>query len=207
MSWQEKHEEESYMLNVVYAIDFLFLVDIIIIFNSSYFDEDYETVTDRKLIAKKYLKGWFAIDFFAIFPFDFFTQGHSHTSEYSDFIRVARIGRMYKLLKLARLLRILKILKERSKILRYLREFLQIGIGFERVTIFLCSFLMLCHIITCLWVFATQFVAEEELSWIVGGDFGELDTADRYLVSLYFTITTITTVGYGDISATNATER
>ena len=100
----------------------MFLIDIIVIFNSSYYDEDYTIITDRKLIAKQYLKGWFTIDFFAIFPFDLFFQNNS--SEYTDFIRVARIGRMYKLVKLARLLRILKILKDRSKLLKYIREFL-----------------------------------------------------------------------------------
>ena len=61
--------------------------------------------------------------------------------------------------------------------------------------------------VTCFWVFATQFVADKDLNWLLGGEFNQKDTAEQYLVSLYFTITTITTVGYGDISATNSTER
>lgn len=74
---EEKLKEFDRWIYLVYSIDMLFLIDIIIIFNSSYYDEDYETVTDRKLIAKQYLKGWFAIDFFAIFPFNLFFQGNS----------------------------------------------------------------------------------------------------------------------------------
>ena len=66
---------------------------------------------------------------------------------------------------------------------------------------------MVNHIITCLWVFASQFVSKVDESWITSGGYGNLGSGDLYLVSLYFTITTITTVGYGDISATNSTER
>lgn len=35
----------------------------------------------------------------------------------------------------------------------------------------------------------------------------EMNTGGRYLTSMYWTITTITTVGYGDLSATNNIER
>ena len=34
-----------------------------------------------------------------------------------------------------------------------------------------------------------------------------MDVNERYWISVYFTITTITTVGYGDISGSNMTER
>ena len=44
-------------------------------------------------------------------------------------------------------------------------------------------------------------------TWITSGDYVDLSPSDQYLVSLYFVITSITTVGYGDISATNPTER
>ena len=71
----------------------------------------------------------------------------------NDLLRVAKIGKLYKLVKLTKLLRILKIAKEKSKILKYIRQFMRIGVGFERLFIFIMSTLMFCHIITCLWVF------------------------------------------------------
>lgn len=52
------------------SVDVMFLIDIIIIFNSAYYDEDFNLIQDRKLIAISYLKSWFPIDFFAIIPFD-----------------------------------------------------------------------------------------------------------------------------------------
>jgi len=53
-----------------YTIDICFLIDIIIIFNSAFYDGEFIVVEDRKIIAKEYLRGWFLIDLLAIIPFD-----------------------------------------------------------------------------------------------------------------------------------------
>jgi hypothetical protein len=40
----------------MYIIDFLFLLDMLIIFNTAYFNEDYKIIEDRKIIAISYIK-------------------------------------------------------------------------------------------------------------------------------------------------------
>jgi len=45
------------------------------------------------------------------------------------------------------------------------------------------------------------------MNWIHAGEFMDISKMDLYLTSFYFTITTMTTVGYGDISGTNTGER
>lgn len=57
------------------AIDICFLLDIIIMFNKTLFDENYSLIINRKIIAVKYLQGWFFIDLVAIIPFDIFFGG------------------------------------------------------------------------------------------------------------------------------------
>ena len=44
-------------------------------------------------------------------------------------------------------------------------------------------------------------------NWIQKWDFDIEEMGEMYTIGLYWTITTITTVGYGDISATNTSER
>jgi len=56
--------------DIDYVIDTLFLIDIIIIFNTAYYNDDSEIIDDRKLIASTYIKGWFTIDLLAIIPYD-----------------------------------------------------------------------------------------------------------------------------------------
>jgi hypothetical protein len=143
-------------------IDLFFLFDIIFSFMTAYTDEDFITIDDRKTITIGYLKGWFLVDVMAIIPFELFLGG----SGMNDVVRLARIGRLYKLIKLTKLLRIFKIVKERSKFLKYVQDMLQLGYGFERLIFFIIVFLLMCHIVSCLWVFQATFSDEFEGTWM-----------------------------------------
>jgi hypothetical protein len=146
------------------VIDTLFLIDIICSFFQSYYDEDFGIIEDRWEIAKSYLYSWFLVDVLAIFPFEQVLTSANSGANLNDMVRVARIGRMYKLIKLTKLLRILKIVKERSKLVKYVNEILKVGAGFERLFFFVLMFLMVCHIVSCLWVFFGRLDAEG--SWL-----------------------------------------
>lgn len=53
-----------------FVIDILFLIDIIVIFNTAFYDDDVEVIDNRKAIAVAYIQGWFMVDVLAIIPFD-----------------------------------------------------------------------------------------------------------------------------------------
>jgi voltage-gated potassium channel Kch len=63
-------------------------------------------------------------------------------------------------------------------------------------------FFILIHIFACFWVIIANFTADENVqTWLdqdprIQGHGHDV----AYLVSVYFTVTTITTVGYGDVS-------
>ena len=73
----------------------------------------------------------------------------------------------------------------------------------------------------CFWIFTSElsidsvvdengnFVTPDETqtNWIYTNGFENQEIAELYTTAFYFTVTTITTVGYGDISGTNTTER
>jgi hypothetical protein len=90
-------------------------------------------------------------------------------------------------------------------LLKYLTDLLNIGMGFERLIFFSAIFMVLCHVLCCVWVIAAEMRDEDEESWL--DRFDDTSAKSKYISSIYFTITTITTVGYGDISGQNSKER
>lgn len=123
-----------------------------------------------------YLKGWFLIDFIAIIPFDMFLG----VSGYNGLTRILKLPKLYRLIKMTRLIRMFKILKQRNKLVKYMGEFMKIGVGFERLLFFLLLFLIICHIVACLWIFTskiqgdpkiTDFCGDNSKNWICEGGF------------------------------------
>ena len=106
LAFVEEDDTKWKIINAV--VDSLFTADILVAFNSAYYDDDYVIVEDRKTIAKFYLKGWFFIDFGAVIPFEYILGS---IGSYNGLIKIARIGRLYKLVKLTRIIRIFKFLK------------------------------------------------------------------------------------------------
>lgn len=145
---QENDFTAHVWLTVNSLFDLSFLIDMVIIFNSAYYDYDVLIVDDRAQIAKRYLTGWFAIDLVSIIPFDILFSELS----LNGLIRFAKIGKLNKLIKITRLIKLFKILKEQKRIFKLLTEHLKLGIGFERLVFFFIMSFLAIHIVTCLWI-------------------------------------------------------
>ena len=197
---------------ILRVIDCLFFIDCIIIFNSAFYDEDFRIIENYKSIASSYIQSWFFVDILAIIPFDIIMMSTVSSDDSGDnsaslnkIVRVVRIGRMYKLIKLTKLLRMLKVVKEKSKLFKFVQEYIKIGTGFERLFFGLLIFIVIIHIVSCLWIFFGQF--DFIGSWLDSTDIEVMDSSTLYLTSFYFTTTTVTTVGYGDFSANTIPEK
>lgn len=102
---------------VNYTIDCMFLIDMIIIFNTAFQNDDFETVDDHKSIAIVYLMGWFWLDLIAVLPFQELLPSSNEddgpsAGDLNDVARMLRLGRLSKLVKLMKLIRVIKFLKK-----------------------------------------------------------------------------------------------
>lgn len=82
---------------------------------------------------------------------------------------------------------------------------------------FSIKFILVCHVIACVWI----FIGKESLfeliespnggtapqNWLTNAYLDKATEYQKYTASFYFTVTTMTTVGYGDISGHNSLER
>ena len=168
IAFEEDEETDRPWQVSLHVIDALFLIDIFVIFRTAYYDDDFRIIDNYKVIAKDYLSSWFLIDFCAVIPFSQMMQKHEG-ADVNSLIRITRVTRLYKFVKLAKLIRIFKIIKERGKLFKYINEVLKIGGGFERIVFFLFMFLLICHIVACLWIFTAR-IDEDESNWINGNE-------------------------------------
>jgi hypothetical protein len=189
-------------LVVEYVITCLFFADFIINCLLAYYDKEKNLVFDHRKILSNYFLGWMIPDLFACMPFNIILE----QKQYNSLVRVARIPRLYRLFKITKLLRITKVMKNSSKILKHMNIILKISIAFERIFWFVFTYFIFLHLVACLWVFVGNLEPSSQ-NWISIGGYQDADSVELYIISLYWTITTFATVGYGDIVATNLIEK
>ncbi len=173
-----------FVLGMVYPV--IFSIDILVTFFTT-ITVDGQEVTSKREIAIRYLRSWFIVDFIAATPFDLiFSDGW--LSELSNAARSLRLfsPRYIRILLMVRMLRIHHILPflESSK----KKELFNPGIIRLVFTVFIV--LVIAHWISCGWI-------------ALGKIDDKSDHLTNYIKALYWTITTITTIGYGDITPTS----
>ena len=200
-------EEDSSSWFLFYIVtDLFFLIDIILTFNTSIADAQsvYE-ITDKKVIAKKYLKGWFWVDLISILPLDVIMRDSNETQT-NVLARFAKIGKLYKLMRMIRLAKVLKLLKNNTNVVSHFTQKMRISSGKERLLFFVVFFSFYYHISTCMFIFVAQF-DDDQNSWLWDPYYYLMDEDELYIMSFYFIVTTTSTVGYGDLSASTTIER
>ena len=105
--------------------DFFFIADICLNFRTGIVDPNNqeEIILDRKIITRKYLRGWFFVDLLSSLPFDYAYFVASSSSAQQTLIKASRALRILKLAKLLSLLRLLRV----SRLMRYITRFEEVG--------------------------------------------------------------------------------
>jgi voltage-gated potassium channel len=165
-----------YQTDVLYWILIgIFTLDIFINFNSSVKIE-HAVSTDRKIIARHYIKTWLAVDFITAFPFDVVVLNlfgpPADGNKGMLFIIFLQCITLIKLLKV-------------KKITRELREYLRLNPAIMRMMTFAFWFSQAVHYISLGWI-------------MIGAVETNRSAIDQYIRALYWAITTVATIGYGD---------
>ncbi|XP_013856956.1 voltage-gated inwardly rectifying potassium channel KCNH7 isoform X2 [Austrofundulus limnaeus] len=191
-------------LNVVdLIVDIMFIIDILINFRTTYVNHNEEVVSNPAKIAIHYFKGWFLIDMVAAIPFDLliFGSGSDETT--------TLIG----LLKTARLLRLVRVARKLDRYSEY---------GAAVLMLLMCIFALIAHWLACIW-YAIGNVEkpylQHKIGWLdnlavsIGKRYNYSDPSsgpsikDKYVTALYFTFSSLTSVGFGNVSPNTNSEK
>lgn len=193
------------------TIDFFFLADVIVNCFSSYPKPDGSYETHHRKIIKNYLRSWMILDIIASIPFSMIeayameSSNESGTS-YNSIMKLMRLPRLYGLLRVSRILKLIKTYKS-GGMLDSFQEFLGINMTKAKFIVFMLSLSLLVHIMGCIWYFCAKLQGFAPDTWV--GAYGIIDDSriTSYISSVYWTLTTLATIGYGDITPQNDLER
>jgi hypothetical protein len=173
-----------------------------------------------KKIARAYARGWLSIDVVSCLPIPYITQIMAALEDDSD---ASGQGNTTKLFKILRLLRLAKLLRlgRLKKIIKRHEEEMEGLMGVLKVAGSVLAMSYTCHLVACGWYFVGDDVvpgggldtqpgwisSQMDDVWNATQDRPEVSFSTRYITSYYWAITTISTVGFGDITGNTDGER
>ncbi|XP_077556115.1 potassium voltage-gated channel seizure isoform X4 [Haemaphysalis longicornis] len=183
-------------------VDIFFMIDILINFRTTYVNSNDEVVSHPGKIAVHYLRGWFIIDVVAAIPFDLLLFG-SETDETTTLIG---------LLKTARLLRLVRVARKIDRYSEY---------GAAVLLLLMATFALIAHWLACIWYAianAERPYRQPKIGWLdhlanathqfyVNGSQGGPSIKSKYVTALYFTFSSLTSVGFGNVSPNTNMEK
>ncbi|PRQ29448.1 putative potassium channel, voltage-dependent, EAG/ELK/ERG, ankyrin repeat-containing [Rosa chinensis] len=190
----------TYKQDALFVIDNIvngfFAIDIFLTFFVAYLDsQSYLLVDNPKQIAMRYISTWFIFDVCSTAPFQpiislFFTNHGS------------KLG--FKVLNMLRLWRLRRV----SSLFARLEKDIRFNYFWTRCTKLISVTLFAVHCAGCFYYLIADRYPDSKQTWIgaVYPNFKEDSLWNRYVTAMYWSITTLTTTGYGDLHAENPRE-
>ena len=185
--------DDTYWHIIEMSVNILFFFDIII---NLFSVED--GIEDRCQIFRNYLFSWLIFDTIAVIPMNYMITNE----KVSSLNKLAKVPRLLRLFRVARIFQMTSKIKK-AGIMKQLNDFFNLNAGIVKLLQFFCSMFVVTHITGCVWLYIAKLFDYGPGTWVYEERLDSEDKLLLYLNSVYWAISTISTVGFGDVHAYN----
>ena len=175
--------------------DIFLIIDIILNFFTAYYNSLGILIMKKRYITKHYLQGFFLIDFISVLPI---INLFFYNESFNNYIMIFKIIRIIQMKK-----KIINI----HDLAYFIFHKLSIDKKFVHLILLITVFIIFNHFFACLWFFLSRIKKFSSDTWLSNLGYNDKSNFEKYVISFYWTLTTLTTVGYGDITALNTLEK
>ena len=171
----------------------VFMIDMVINMNTAYYSKG-EYMRKRNKILRNYLKNQFFLDFVTILPV--LLHWISSNLFWMKEIDTLSIFRLFKIMQLVHKMDEYLHLESKPQ-------------GFFNLFKILFMNLFVAHVCGCCWNYIGVYQETRDVynNWLVENNLLDASILYKYITCFYWSVTTMITVGYGDIIAYTAIER
>lgn len=185
--------------------DFVFLIDICVKLNTSFYNSEKRLSKSSIQVLKHNLTTWFFYDLAASFPYELLTFQRSLKASHLHIINIVlRLIRTKRLWMVTRVLRLFKFFKSLTRFMKNFSSYLSHSM--LKLLEMLMRLVFAIHIFSCFILIANEVDEHSPDSWMYRIGAEDLENSEKYLYALYFMLTTMSTVGYGDITPRTSLE-
>ena len=182
--------------------EIFYIIDFCLGFFITYYSKEDLLISKLNFLIYNYFSTWFLLDLLEAIPVNLILyyklpKNNHYSQSYNNPIS------LYYLLTLIQKFKIFKILSENNNIMIFLNKFEHFTF-YSSVYISLLGFFLILHNISCIYIFLGKFTYP---NWIVHLGLEQDNFIEIYIYALYYIISTVTTVGYGDVSTYTCLER
>lgn len=195
----EDHYINSKSSKIEILVDFIVLFDLFIDMNLAYYNDDNILIKDRKYILGNFFRLANLFDFFAAVPF----------GVYANIIKLKNLPSIFYLRFVPKLIQLVRLFKKLKSFL-FLKSVDSFMIRNKRIVHFgkIFGMVALClHLVSCIFYVSARIDDFNPNTWVSRNELKNAEASVKYLASIYWAITTLATIGYGDITPYTAIEK